>query len=145
MIKIESTTLEGAYADAASSLECSVTQLKIEVVQYPSSGFLGLFKKSAIIVAVKEMSSDDSNKEEKAKEPSKPVEFPEKKEKVQEQSKKTKSQKSKKQEKPAVKTDIKEEVKKEDKHSHTILNDTIMPQSFVSTQEDEDEEDDIAS
>ena len=52
MIKIESATLEEAYVNAASSLECSVTQLKIEVVQYPSSGFLGLFKKTAIIVAV---------------------------------------------------------------------------------------------
>ena len=51
MIKIESATLEGAYSDAASKLECSVTELKIEVVQYPSGGFLGMFKKSAIIVA----------------------------------------------------------------------------------------------
>lgn len=51
MIKIESVTLEEAYAKAAKELECSVTELVVEVVQAPSSGFLGLFKKQAIIVA----------------------------------------------------------------------------------------------
>ena len=144
MIKIESTTLEGAYQDAASSLECSVTELKIEVVQYPSSGFLGLFKKTAIIVVVKEVNSDSSNKEEKIIEQNKKEEFPSKKVKTKEQSKKVKH---KKYEKPTTKTEIKKvEVKKpEEKHKHTILNDTIMPQSFVSTQDDEDEDEDVTS
>lgn len=134
MIKIESATLEGAYQDAASSLECSVTQLKIEVVQYPSSGFLGLFKKNAIIVAVidadldSEFKKQEESREVKVKEKPKAKTF-------------SKPQKQKKEDKPAVKT----EVKKEKKESHTILNDTIMPQSFVSTQEEEDEEDDVAS
>jgi spoIIIJ-associated protein len=106
MIKIESATLEGAYSDAASKLECSVTELKIEVVQYPSGGFLGMFKKSAIIVAAVD---------------------------------KTLKQKE-------TKTTPKQEIKakeiksKEEDLNHTILNDTIMPQSFVSTQDDEDEE-----
>lgn len=49
MIKIVSVTLEEAYKEAASALECSVTELNIEVVQSPSNGFLGLFKKSAKI------------------------------------------------------------------------------------------------
>jgi spoIIIJ-associated protein len=53
MIKIESQTLESAYAKAASQLECSVTELKIEVIQSPKSGVLGFFKKTAIIVAVR--------------------------------------------------------------------------------------------
>ncbi len=131
MIKIESNTLEGAYADAASSLECSVTELKIEVVQYPSGGFLGLFKKSAIIVAVKEISYDSSNEEEKAIKP-----------KIEEQAKKAKPQKNKKIKKSTLKTELKRE---EAKHSHTMLNDTIMPESFVSTQDDEDEDNDVAS
>ncbi|WP_372999561.1 Jag N-terminal domain-containing protein [Sulfurimonas sp.] len=134
MIKIESTTLEGAYQDAASSLECSVTQLKIEVVQYPSSGFLGLFKKSAIIVAVIDSDIDSESKKEeelteiKVKEKSKAKTY-------------SKPQKQKKQDKPTVKSEIKKELEQ----SHTILNDTIMPQSFVSTQDEEDEEDDITS
>ncbi len=51
MIKIEAYTLEDAYSQAAVELGCSVTELVVEVVQYPSSGFLGLFGKKAIIVA----------------------------------------------------------------------------------------------
>ncbi len=51
MIKIEASTLEDAYASAAAKLTCSVTQLQVEIVQYPSKGFLGMFQKNAIIVA----------------------------------------------------------------------------------------------
>jgi len=119
MIKIESATLEEAYKDAASSLECSVTQLKIEVVQYPSKGFLGLFKKSAIIVAIKE-----GEKFESAQKPSSP--------RPDRVIKKEKTPKIKKQ-------GIKEEPKRSkiSKPSQAIMNDTIMPESFVSTQEEE--------
>ncbi len=133
MIKIESTTLEEAYGDAASSLKCSVTELVVEVVQHPTNGFLGFFKKSAIIVATIKQNEKDSVETPKKKVP---------KEVVQEKELRTpKPKKSKKQDKPLEK---KKEVKKEE-HSHTILNDTIMPQSFVSTQDEEDEEDDISS
>ena len=59
MIRIEAITLEDAYKDAASSLQCSVTELAVEVVQHPKSGFLGLFKKKAIIVAT--VKNDSSN------------------------------------------------------------------------------------
>jgi len=51
MKKIEAPTLEEAYAQAASEFGCSVTALQVEIVQFPSKGVLGLFKKSAIIVA----------------------------------------------------------------------------------------------
>ncbi|DAB38147.1 MAG: hypothetical protein A2023_02790 [Sulfuricurvum sp. GWF2_44_89] len=51
MKKIEAPTLEEAYAKAASEFGCSVTALQVEIVQFPSKGVLGLFKKSAIIVA----------------------------------------------------------------------------------------------
>ena len=51
MKKIEASTLEEAYAKAASEFGCSVTALQVEIVQFPSKGVLGLFKKSAIIVA----------------------------------------------------------------------------------------------
>ncbi len=53
MIKVEAVTLEEAYSNAAAELDCSVTELVTEVVQYPSSGILGLFRKKAIIVATK--------------------------------------------------------------------------------------------
>jgi spoIIIJ-associated protein len=51
MTKVEASTLEEAYELAANELSCSVTELQYEVVQYPSKGLLGLFKKQAIIVA----------------------------------------------------------------------------------------------
>jgi spoIIIJ-associated protein len=51
MKKIEAPTLEQAYAQAASEFGCSVTALQVEIVQFPSHGVLGLFKKSAIIIA----------------------------------------------------------------------------------------------
>lgn len=51
MKKIEAPSLEQAYAKAAKEFGCSVTALQVEIIQFPSQGFLGLFKKSAIIVA----------------------------------------------------------------------------------------------
>ncbi|GHV07177.1 hypothetical protein AGMMS50229_13450 [Campylobacterota bacterium] len=53
MKKIEAETLDQAYTRAALEFACSITELDIEVVQEPSKGFVGLFKKSAIIMAVK--------------------------------------------------------------------------------------------
>jgi len=51
MKKIEAPTLADAYEKAALELSCSITELRYEVIQHPSSGVLGMFKKSAIIVA----------------------------------------------------------------------------------------------
>ena len=51
MKKIEAPSLELAYAQAAAEFKCSVTALQVEIIQFPSKGILGLFKKSAIIVA----------------------------------------------------------------------------------------------
>ncbi len=59
MVKIEADTLANAYALAAAELTCSVTELKIEVIQNPSNGFFGLFSKKAIIVAACKMSLKD--------------------------------------------------------------------------------------
>jgi spoIIIJ-associated protein len=123
MTKIIAPTLEQAYRDAAIALECSITELNIEVVQSPSSGVLGMFKKSAIIVAVVKPEKDKPAKE-----------FPKKK--VDKESKKfTEPKIELKHKKQKVKKQAKKQkIKKE----HNILNDTIMPQSFVSTQDDED-------
>lgn len=51
MKKIIAPTLQEALSQAALEFGCSVTELEYEVVQYESSGFLGLFKKPAIIIA----------------------------------------------------------------------------------------------
>ena len=116
MIKIEAVTLEDAFNDAATSLKCSVTELAIEVVQVPSSGFMGFFKKNAIIVAT--VKKDVSIEIER--ELVKTTEVVESKNIVQNE---------------------KSRIEKEDKIStHNILNDTIMPTSFVSDQDEQDED-----
>ena len=46
---VTAPTLDEAYKKASSELNCSIVELDIEVVQHPSSGFLGMFKKEAII------------------------------------------------------------------------------------------------
>ena len=53
MKRIEADTLEEAYSKAAKALACSVTEINYEIVQYPTSGVMGLFKKTAIIIAIK--------------------------------------------------------------------------------------------
>jgi len=131
MIKIESNTLEDAYKKASESLNCSITDLTIEVVQTPTNGVLGFFKKTAIIVAVKKSKEEITpvvEKEEVKVEPEIQV-----KEEV-----KVEPEKLKETIKPV---DVKKAVEVEKKDSsHTILNDTIMPTSFVSMQEDDDDE-----
>lgn len=119
MIKIEATTLEEAYTNAASTLKCSVSQLKVEIVQVPRNGLFGLFKKSAIIVATAEAKSSQK-KEEKSTQTE-----------VREQNKTQVKEEAQK---------VAEPVQKETAPTHRILNDTIMPASFVSDQDDEDED-----
>lgn len=53
-MRIEAENLQQAYTLASQKLNCSVTELDIKIIQHPSGGFLGLFKKSAIIEARKE-------------------------------------------------------------------------------------------
>ena len=126
MKKIEAQTLELAYADAASWFSCSVTQLNIEVVQAPSKGFLGFFKKPAIIVVVKRENLVEKETSKQEQKNIKEVEtFKEEKKQPQKKAKKV------------------EPVAKKEEQNHTMLNDTIMPASFVSDQDDEDE--DLAS
>lgn len=111
MIKIEADSLEEAYSKAASELECSVTQLDVEIVQHPSRGLLGLFKKPAVIVA-----SCKARTEEK----------PRTREGAPE---------------PAEKSERREVPKEEPAAARqTYLNETILPESFVTGQDEEEAE-----
>lgn len=125
MIKIEAITLEEAYRDAAKSLECSVTQLNVEVVQYPRSGIFGLFQKKAIIVAAKMVQNEPAAVQ-----------------KTPQHEEQTPAPAS-----TPIKQERFEKPKKEEQRSQ-FFNDTLMPQSFVSTQEEyeehEDDEEEIA-
>ena len=114
MIKIEALTLEDAFTDAAAALECSVSELKVEIVQVPRNGLFGLFKKKAIIVAT--LPHKASSKPQESKEaPVEPKEEP--KEVVKPSNKESSAQ------------------------SPRMLNDTIIPASFVSDQDEEQYED----
>lgn len=64
MIKVEAATLQEAYSKAASELSCSVVDLDINIIQNGSGGFLGLFKKNAII-EVKRKGSKPAQQEQR--------------------------------------------------------------------------------
>lgn len=134
MIKIEASTLEEAYMQAATSLKCSVTELKIEVVQSPSKGLFGLFSKKAIIVAIIDSETVKDTvpevKKTKVKKENKQEEVKQEEVKQEENKKPSKPQKNKK------KKDITPKKEKQE-----FFRDTIMPESFVSTQEDDDYDD----
>lgn len=115
MITIEAPTLEEAYTNAAATLECSVSELEVKIFQVPSKGLFGLFKKKAIIVAARKQIVVVEKKEPQA---------------------------------PVVKA---VEIKKIEEVTEVayvapeqprMFNDTIMPVSFVSDQDD-DEYDDL--
>ena len=65
MKKIEAETLEEAYSKAAKELACSVTEINYEIVQHPTTGMMGLFKKSAIIIAVKKVTASKESEDKK--------------------------------------------------------------------------------
>jgi len=67
MTKVEAPTLEEAYELAATQLSCSVTELQYEVIQYPSKGILGLFRKQAIIVATQKAVYTETEVEEEVR------------------------------------------------------------------------------
>ncbi len=58
MIRITADSLEEAYSKASKELNCSVVELEINVLQAPSNGLFGLFKKPAIISATKKGTED---------------------------------------------------------------------------------------
>ena len=149
MIKIEAVTLEKAYLEASSKLKCSVTQLQTEVIQHPRSGVLGVFKKSAIIVATK-----------KAEASLTPQATKEKENQINQVDTLKNTQKEAKEPKSRVENIIKKvisikkenktpKVPKEPKKSYkknklfNMLNETIMPASFVSTQDEEEVENQV--
>ncbi len=131
MIKIEAQTLETAYKDAAAKFDCSVTELIIEVVQTPRSGILGMFKRTAIIVAARETQVAETAKENT------PIKIKEKptREIKKEEPKVSKPPRNKK---PLKRQEKQAKVEKKEEFQ-TILNDTIGPVSFVSDQDDDDD------
>ena len=129
MVKIEAETLEGAYSLAAEKLSCSITQLNIEVIQIPKSGFMGLFKKQAIIVATSNVVQEQSKPESTRPEPK------ERMPRTKEEMPAAKSEQ---------KTKVNEAIKKKPVQAKKVQkefpshNDIILPASFVTDQEEDD-------
>jgi spoIIIJ-associated protein len=62
MIRVEAKNLKEAYQKAATELNCSVTDLKIEIIQKANPVILGFLKKKAIIVAVYDPNAKNEKK-----------------------------------------------------------------------------------
>jgi spoIIIJ-associated protein len=144
MIKIESANLQDAYEKAALHYSCSVTELQVEVLQHPNSGFLGFFKKSAIIVASCKKDFQKQEVKVEAKVEVEPIVKPEIKQEIKQEPLKEKFHKplyveEKKSEK------IEPSAKQNRAPEQKILNDTILPTSFVSDQDDEYLEEELTS
>ena len=157
MIKIEADTLEEAYKSASSTIGCSITELSIEIIQNPSQGVFGFFKKKAIIVATRSGILVDDNKkrnpqrdrvQRRSQEP-----VARKKSAIKEEVAKKEENKNTTESKPQTLQErkkhyfekVKEETRtkaqpKKEIRKQTELNDTIIPNSFVNDQDDEEYE-----
>ena len=82
-ILFEANTLQEAYEKASLEYDCSITNLKSEVIQMPNNGFLGIFKKNAIIKVIEIIADEPINLENEIV--NKAVITPTKVEKVQEE------------------------------------------------------------
>lgn len=65
--KIEAKTIDEAYQKAVKEFNCSIVELDITILQNPSAGLLGLFKKNAIISVTKKGEKPLEEKEETVK------------------------------------------------------------------------------
>ncbi|WP_187648506.1 Jag N-terminal domain-containing protein [Nitrosophilus labii] len=131
--KIEAPTLEEAYKLASKELNCSITDLEIEIVQNPSKGFLGIGKKNAIIIATCKKKEQNDIKRELEKKEDEVVEKTQetKPQKVEETIKIEKKEIIKPEEKPKAEvkqTIVKEEKEKEPKETQKLEKRFELPQ-----------------
>lgn len=93
MTKVTASTLQEALSKAALELDCSVTELDYEVVQYESKGVLGIGKKDAIIIANLKNSSAQLDSAQKHQESNyQQSQTPQSKQNIQESSQANSSQ-----------------------------------------------------
>lgn len=142
-MRIEANTLQEAFQKAAEQLNCSVTQLDIKVLQHPSSGFLGFFKKTAIIEANLENQpkpsrpKNDRNFAKKSDE-NEPVKEEKKQGKKHDQSDRKRNSKKHKDEKREAKPEQKEH--KNEKSNLSEKNSALAKDAFAEKGEKEVEE-----
>ena len=143
-MKIEANTLQEAFQKAAEQLNCSVTELDIKVLQHPSSGFFGFFKKTAIIEANLENQSKPQHKPKndrnfaKKSDESEPVKEEKKQSKKHDHNDKKRNPKKHKDEKNEAKSEQKEH--KNEKQNLSEKNSALAKDAFAEKGEKEAEE-----
>ena len=143
-MKIEANTLQEAFQKAAEQLSCSVTELDIKVLQHPSSGFFGFFKKTAIIEANLENQSKPQHKPKndrnfaKKSDESEPVKEEKKQSKKHDHNDKKRNPKKHKDEKNEAKSEQKEH--KNEKPNLSEKNSALAKDAFAEKGEKEADE-----
>mgnify|MGYP000901606729 CR=1 FL=1 len=143
-MKIEANTLQDAFQKAAEQLNCSVTQLDIKVLQHPSSGFLGFFKKTAIIEANLENQPKPQHKPKndrnfaKKSDENEPAKEEKKQSKKHDHNDKKRNSKKHKDEKNEAKSEQKEH--KNEKPNLSEKNSALAKDAFAEKGEKEAEE-----
>lgn len=109
---------------ASADFGCSVTELQIEVVQHPTKGIMGLFKKPAIIACIKKSASEISDTAIQPGEPAKAKAAP--------KARRTQENRPAK----AKKAPVKERSAESDNGFVSSRSDIIAPSSLVTAQDD---------
>ena len=143
-MKIEANTLQEAFQKAAEQLNCSVTELDIKVLQHPSSGIFGFFKKTAIIEANLENQPKPQHKPKndrnfaKKSDENESVKEEKKQSKKHDQSDRKRNSKKHKDEKREAKSEQKEH--KNEKPNLSEKNSALAKDAFAEKGEKEAEE-----
>lgn len=110
-MRIEADNLKEAYQKVVDEFKCSITELDIQVIQHPSNGIMGFFKKTAILEVSKESSSEPRKSKKQTKEPRKPKEVKKPKEvRETKEVKETKTSKKEVKQEPTRRREKKPEV-----------------------------------
>ena len=143
-MKIEANTLQEAFQKAAEQLNCSVTELDIKVLQHPSGGIFGFFKKTAIIEANLENQPKPQHKPKndrnfaKKSDENEPAKEEKKQSKKHEHNDKKRNPKKHKDEKNETKSEQKEH--KNEKPNLSEKNSALAKDAFAEKGEKEAEE-----
>ena len=143
-MKIEANTLQEAFQKAAQQLNCSVTELDIKVLQHPSGGIFGFFKKTAIIEANLENQPKPQHKPKndrsfaKKSDENEPAKEEKKQSKKHDHNDKKRNPKKHKDEKNETKSEQKEH--KNEKPNLSEKNSALAKDAFAEKGEKETEE-----
>ena len=143
-MKIEANTLQEAFQKAAEQLNCSVTELDIKVLQHPSGGIFGFFKKTAIIEANLENQPKPQHKPKndrnfaKKSDENEPAKEEKKQSKKHDHNDKKRNSKKHKDEKNEAKSEQKEH--KNEKPNLSEKNSALAKDAFAEKGEKEAEE-----